>query len=301
MTSPFLGRRLPHLRYLLIGLVAVIAIGVGLARPVVANDTPKLSATDRIKADPPPTLFSDQQIATIAEPVAAQDKTARRLMQMWWKDHGAAPDDKAFLAWVQTQVPAPPSPVARQAELRQVEKLNTTRTPAGIAAATWLEVHGKKDVWKLYQHDQRELESKATGTADKKDIKLILSMGKTAADALATKYQQSAPYVLDPALRTDHTVKTGAICPCSYPSRHAARAAGSRTFLGAVAPRRLADYRWMEDQVTYSRLYMAGHVRSDITAGTLLGDMIGEYVLVTRGRAPVPSSFSGELGTSLSN
>lgn len=286
MTSPTVGRRLPRLRYFLLGLLALLAIGVGLARPVLANDAPaNLSATDRVKADPPPPLFSDQQIATISGPVSSQEKTAKRLMQTWWKGHGTAPDDKTFLAWVQTQVPAPPSAAARTTELQQVEKLDRTRTPAGIAGATWLEVHGKKDVWKLYQHDQRELESQATGKADKKDIKLILSMAKTAADTLAAKYQQSAPYVLDPALRTDHTVKKGAVCPCSYPSRHAARAAGSRTFLGAVAPRRLPDYRWMEDQVTFSRLYMAGHVRSDITAGTLLGDMIGEYVVVTRGRA----------------
>lgn len=44
----------------------------------------------------------------------------------------------------------------------------------------------------------------------------------------------------------------------------------------------------MEDQVTYSRLYMADHVESDITAGSLLGDMIGEYFLVTSGAQPIP-------------
>jgi hypothetical protein len=44
----------------------------------------------------------------------------------------------------------------------------------------------------------------------------------------------------------------------------------------------------MEGQITYSRLYMAGHVTSDITAGSLLGDMIGQYVLVTRGHQSVP-------------
>lgn len=38
-----------------------------------------------------------------------------------------------------------------------------------------------------------------------------------------------------------------------------------------------------------ARLYMAGHVESDITAGSLLGDMIGEYFLITSGEEPVPS------------
>ena len=39
----------------------------------------------------------------------------------------------------------------------------------------------------------------------------------------------------------------------------------------------------------FARLYMAGHVASDITAGSLLGDMIGEYVLVAGGTEPLPS------------
>ena len=34
----------------------------------------------------------------------------------------------------------------------------------------------------------------------------------------------------------------------------------------------------MEGQIDYSRLYMAGHFKSDILAGTLLGDMVGLYI-----------------------
>jgi len=274
-------------RYLIVLVMAVLAVGAGVARPLVADSAPNLSATDRIKASPPPTLFSDAQTSTISADVAAQDKTATALMASWWKAHGTAPDDKTFLVWVETQVPTPPSAAKRRSELKVVQALDKQRTPAGIAAATWLEAHGKKDIWKLYLHDQRELEPAATGKTDKKELKLILSMAKTAADDLGTKYQQSAPYVLDPSLRPDHTVKKGAVCPCSYPSRHAARAAASRTYLGQLDPHRIADYRWMEGQITYSRLYMAGHVTSDITAGSLLGDMIGQYVLITRGHQTI--------------
>jgi membrane-associated phospholipid phosphatase len=264
-------------------VLAVLATAAGFVRPLVADTPPKLSATDRIKASPPPTLFSGSQTTAISTDIASQDKTATTLMASWWKARGTAPDDKTFLVWVETQVPKPPSSAVRQRELRAVQALDKQRTPAGVAAATWLEAHGTKDIWKLYLHDQRELEPAATGKTDKKELKLILSMAKTAADDLGTKYQQSAPYVLDPSLRTDHTVKKGAVCPCSYPSRHAARAAAARTYLGQLESHRIADYRWMEGQITYSRLYMAGHVASDITAGSLLGDMIGQYVLVTRG------------------
>jgi membrane-associated phospholipid phosphatase len=289
MTTSTPQRRV-RARYVVIAVLAVAALAAGIVVPRLStSQSPNLSATDRIQADPPPTLFGDSQIKTVDGPIAAQDAVATAAMSSWWKKHGSAPDDKAFVTWVETQVPQPPSTSARAKELRTVQALKTRRTPRGVAAATWLEVHGKKDIWKLYLHDQRELETKATGKADKKDLKLILSMSKTAADELAATDRQSAPYVLDPSLRTDKTVKKGAECPCSYPSRHAARAAGSRLFLGHIAPRRLADYRWMEDEVTYSRLYMAGHVPSDITAGSRLGDMIGEYVLVSRGRMPMPT------------
>jgi hypothetical protein len=272
----------------LVGLLAGLAIFVGFGLPLLhlAN----VSATDSIKADPPPPLFSGSQTATIAGPIADQAEAAHLSMAKWWAKHGTDPDDKAFLSWVEAQVPAPPSRSARTAELEDIQSLKTQRTKTGIAAATWLEVHGKKDIWMLYQHDQRELESQATGAADKKSLKVILRFAKTASDQLAVKDKQSAPYVLDPSLRPDKTVKKGAVCPCSYPSRHAARAAGSREFLGYIAPRRLADYQWMEAEVAYSRLYMAGHVESDITAGSELGDMIGEYVLVSRGRMPLPST-----------
>lgn len=282
-------RRIPR-RYLLVLLAAVVATVIGVSVPALAGGpTPKLSATARVKASPPPTLFSKHNTATIGGLIGQQLPRAHMLMTAWWKAQGTVRDDKAFIGWVETQIPAPPSPAERAKELATVKTLGKARTPAGIAAATWLETYGKKDIWKLYLHDQRELQPTTTGKAEKAQLKTILAMAKTVADALGTKYQQSAPYVLDPALRTDHVVKAGAVCPCSYPSRHAARAAGARTYLGYLAPTRLADYQAMEDQVTFSRLYMAGHVASDITAGSLLGDMVGEYVLVTSGTEPLPS------------
>lgn len=286
-TIPASSRHL-RARYMIVALVAGLAIFVGFGFPMLHLTS--VSGKDAIKADPPPRLFSADQISTIAGPIADQAEAAHVSMATWWSKNGTNPNDTAFLSWVEAQVPAPPSRSVRDAELRDLQSLKTQRTKSGVAAATWLEVHGKKDIWQLYQHDQRELESQTTGLADKASLKLILQLAKAASDELAVKDKQSAPYVLDPSLRTDKSVKKGGVCPCSYPSRHAARAAGSREFLGYVAPRRLADYEWMEAEVAYSRLYMAGHVESDITAGSELGDMIGEYVLVTHGRMPLPSN-----------
>jgi membrane-associated phospholipid phosphatase len=83
-------------------------------------------------------------------------------------------------------------------------------------------------------------------------------------------------------------VASGQVCPCSYPSRHAAASAAARTYLASLAPHLADQYRWMQDEIDYSRVYMAGHVPSDIVGGTVLGDMIGEYFLVTRGHQRLP-------------
>ena len=138
-------------------------------------------------------------------------------------------------------------------------------------------------MWKLAVHDQAEYLPAGPGDDRKNAIDDVLSMTKTVADDLGTKFQMSAPYVLEPSLRTDHTVAPGDVCPCSYPSRHASAAAASRTFLAHFMPQRDEEYRWWQDQIDYSRIYMAGHVASDIAGGTLLGDMVGDYFLVTRG------------------
>ncbi|MGW2705674.1 phosphatase PAP2 family protein [Streptomyces sp. NPDC001340] len=277
-------------QYAVIALLAVSAATFGLLRPQLlptASSTKqtkqKLSATDRIRQNPPPALFTDAEIIPIGKQADAQRKKADALFAQWKKAHGTTRDDKAFAAWAARQVPAPPTAKDRTAELHQVQALAKTRTAAGKKAATWLELNGKKDVWKLYLHDQRELIPAAQGTAEKAELKAALKLAKTVSDQLAARDKQLAPFVLDPTLRPEKHIKPGAKGPYSYPSRHAARAAAAVTFLSALSPHRAEDYRWMQDEVLYSRLYMAGHVAGDLTAGTLLGDLIGDYALMVSG------------------
>ncbi|KUN83607.1 hypothetical protein AQJ66_18530 [Streptomyces bungoensis] len=274
-------------QYAVIALLAVAAAAFGLLRPAsapaAAASKKKLSATDRIKQNPPPALFTDADVAAIGKQAAAQRAKADALFAQWKKAHGTARDDKAFVAWAARQVPAPPTAAERTAELRQDQKLARTRTAAGKKAATWLELNGKKDIWKLYLHDQRELLPKTQGTADKAQLKAALKLAKTVSDQVAARDKQPAPFVLDPSLRPEKHIKPGAKGPYSYPSRHATRSAAAVTFLSALFPHRAEDYRWMQAEVLYSRLYMAGHVSSDLTAGTLLGDLIGDYELTVGG------------------
>jgi hypothetical protein len=274
--------------YALIAVVAVAAAAYGLFVPhtttaASASAKKKPGATALIKASPPPQLFTDAQVSALAKEVAAQRTSADALFAPWKKAHGTTRDDKAFTAWAAQQVPLPPSAKQRTAELRQDQALAKSRTAAGKKAATWLELHGKKDVWKLYLHDQRELIPVARGKTEKAELKAALKLAKTISDQLAAKDRQSAPFVLDPTLRPDKHIQPGAKGPYSYPSRHATRSAAAVTFLSALSPHRAADYRWMQDEVLYSRLYMAGHVTSDLTAGTLLGDLIGDYELAVSG------------------
>ncbi|MFE5402841.1 phosphatase PAP2 family protein [Streptomyces sp. NPDC056580] len=276
--------------YALIALVAVAAVAVGALRPqlVTAATSPnpkkKPGATDRIKQNPPPTLFTDAQITAIGGEANGQHKKANALFTQWKKAHGTTRDDKAFAAWAAQQVPAPPTAAQRTAEFHQVQQLAKTRTAAGKRAATWLELRGKKDIWKLYLHDQRELIPVQRGDTEKAELKAALKMAKAISAQVAAADKQPAPYVLDPTLRPEKHIKPGAKGPYSYPSSHAARAAAAVTYLSALSPHRAEDYRWMQGEVLYSRLYMSGHVPSDITAGTLLGDLIGDYELAVSGR-----------------
>ena len=295
-TAPVPPRRRPRppARYVVVSVLAVLALVGALVGPAVYGFLTDSTAKDRIAADPPPTLFPDATVRRVDSLTDPQQARATTLMQQWWSDHGTTADDTAFQAFLEATLPGPPDAARRSAEMGEVERLDRQRTAAGITAATWLEAHGKKDVWKLAAHDQAEYLAGSTGDGRKNAVDDMLSMTKTVADDLGTTFQMSAPYVLEPSLRTDHVVSPGDVCPFSYPSRHASAAAASRTFLAHFMPQRDAEYRWWQDQIDYSRIYMAGHVASDIAGGTLLGDMVGQYFLVTRGGvAPDQVSSAG--------
>ena len=163
------------------------------------------------------------------------------MVRAWVAAHGTTTDDKAFVAWLEKSFPGPPASLA--SEMPAVVALEKTRTPAGVKAATWLESYGKKDIWKLYVHDQKEVLASSSGKARKAEEKAVLKMSKQVADSLGARFGSSAPYVRMPSLRTDHTVAKGQKCPCSYPSRHATASAASRTVLGTLMPDRASQYR----------------------------------------------------------
>jgi len=260
--------------------VAVLAVASIVSGSLLSAHGGNTSAKDRIEANPPPALFTTSAIAPTARDAARQRTIAEARIRAWVAMHGTAPDDEAFISWVEQTFPAPPADLA--AQLPGVVALAKTRDANGVKAATWLEAHGKKDVWELFAHDQGEMLTTTRADHLKATEKDALKMAKTISDDLGAKFGSSAPYVRQPSLRTDHKVSPGQKCPCSYPSRHATAGAASETLLGHLQPDLDPEYRHMEAEIDYSRVYMAGHFPDDITAGAFLGDLIGDYFLITR-------------------
>lgn len=62
-----------------------------------------------------------------------------------------------------------------------------------------------------------------------------------------------------------------------YLGSHAVSVYAELGVLTTLDPGRTADFRRMADQVSYSRLYAAGHFRSDLVAGAYLGALLGDY------------------------
>ncbi len=273
--------RLPR-RYLAVLVLALVAILVGAAGPLVFSALANPSAKDLIAADPPPRLFPAATVAPLEKQVTAQSAQAHALMQQWWATHDHAAHDAAFTAWLEKTLPGPPSATQRTAEVADVSALARTRTPAGVRASTWLETHGKKDVWKLYAHDQAELLPQPTATPASRRSRTCSSCPRPSRTRSARSTSSRRP-----------TCSTRRCAPItSWPRARSARvptprgtqrrAPRPRRTSPRVDPHRASEYAWMQAEIDYSRVYMAGHTVSDVTGGALLGDLIGEYFSVTR-------------------
>lgn len=259
---------------LILGVLAVlVSAGVWLAHRS-HNSTHASAGTA--------TMFAPALTAGVARQVASADPAAQRLMVGWWKAHGATADDSAFAQWVTRVFPSPPGTVERLREAQALAPLAATRTSQGLIDAQWLDDHGHDDVWKTL--------AQGLPSRGQSDLDDLLDFSTQLGSDLKNQFGAASPYVIDPALRTDQqTTASSGDCICSYPSSHAANGAAARLYLSHFQTDAQLLQRW-EAEIDYSRLYVAGHVPSDIRAGAVLGDMIGEYFLVTRGYEPVPSA-----------
>jgi hypothetical protein len=184
------------------------------------------------------------------------------------------------MAWAQSQIPAPPAGAAARRELAFLHGLSA-RTPAGDTAATWLEAHGPKDVWKLYDKQYGQLVGKARAAKVKKALKATLAAGKAQQALAKDRFARLSPYLVDRSLDAVHQGKFTR--KFSYPSKHATMAVAAETLLARVEPLRAAELQRSLQEILYSRLYARGHYPSDLVAGERLGRLIADYEIARAG------------------
>ncbi len=152
---------------------------------------------------------------------------------------------------------------------------HATRTPQGITAATWLETHGKKDVWKAYEKQYAQFVPGHAGKQAKALFKKTYELANAVTAAGKTKFARPSPYITDPSLHALNQKKFSK--KFSYPSKHALISTAMVVLLSHLEPHRASEYRWMANEIDYSRLYAGGHYPSDISASAYLGALVANY------------------------
>jgi membrane-associated phospholipid phosphatase len=254
----------------LIGAAVVGLVGTSVAVPLLGP-----TSGNPIDTHPQPDLFPPALVQPLGSQLAAQKPGADRAFATWAKTHPLL-DDAAFVAFAVAQTPPPPSPAQRARELAEVQGLATARTSSYVATSTWLELYGKTEIWRTYRRQYADVQPKAAGQTAKAQLAHAGALATQVTAAAQARFTLDAPFIADPTLRTDKTIKSGTH-KLSYPSKHAVEAFSAMTLMSNLEPLRAAEFTDMADQVAYSRLYMAGHYRSDLLAGAYLGYLIGDY------------------------
>jgi hypothetical protein len=292
------------IRYVFIAFLAMAAMVVGFTGdkflpitvdqdPVVKtastptpakSSKPKTTATKNpIASDPAPPLLDAGDLRQVSKVVDQQKARAAKLIKRWWSENGTRTSDDGFVSWAAAQLPDEPTTFQRQGEISTVKKLKAGSDPAGNRAASWLNKHGCKDVWTSFTTEQYSLRSTTDDKPSDEEIATILKLANDVASSAQDR--SGSPAASQPEPCAPATKPARSDCSCSYPSTQATMSAAARTYLGKLSPYRFDQYAWMESQVDLAALYAGLELPSDVGAGALLGDLVGQYVLVTRGHA----------------
>jgi hypothetical protein len=291
-------------RYVFITIAAVLAVLVGFTGdkflpitvdedPVVntastpapaKTSKPKPQATkDPLASDPAPPLLSAGDLRKVSGVIGAQQAKATKLMKRWWKENGGGTTDDGFVSWAAAQLPTEPTTLQRKAEQRTVKQLKASHDAAGTRAAHWLNTHGCEDVWMSFTSQQFALRSTTDDEPTDAEIKTALKLASDVASAAQDR--SGSPAASQPKPCSGATKPARSDCSCSYPSTQATMSAAARTYLGKLSPYRYDQYAWMESQVDLASVYAGLELPSDVASGALLGNLVGQYVLVTRQHA----------------
>lgn len=257
-------------------MILLVLLGLGIA--ALALNLPSSSSAAKpgglLKGQPVPVLFPDARLGMVDTLVAPAQARARRDIVRYLRQFPGR-NDPVFAQFALNEVGAPPTGATEQAELKLLHQIDASRTPAGVTAATWLEAHGKHDIWKLYLKQYKQLATPAAA----KNAKAVFEASYLLANAIAktgkARFARPSPYITDPTLHALN--QTRFTKKFSYPAKHAVISFALAPLLTRPEPHRAGEYRWMADEIAYSRIYAGGHYPSDIAAGAYLGTLISEY------------------------
>jgi hypothetical protein len=295
--------RTRSVRYVFIAILALIAMTVGFTGdkylpitvqedPIKTSTTPAPTASaepsaqatkNPLASDPAPPLLDAGDLRTVGGVIGDQKKPAKVLIKRWWAENGTGTADEGFVSWAAAQLPAEPTTIQRQSEQTTIKQLKASRDPAGDKAADWLNKHGCQDVWTSFTAEQLSLRSNSDDEPSDKEIQTVLKLASDVASAAQDR--SGSPAASQPKPCSGATKPARSDCSCNYPSTQATMSAAARTYLGKLSPYRFDQYAWMEKQVDLAALYAGLELPSDVGSGALLGDLVGQYVLVTRGHA----------------
>jgi hypothetical protein len=280
-------------RLVAIAVAAIVALGAAALVATISTGSGHSTKAQKnaVVAHPPPPLYADARLGGIDRMIAPEEARGRRLARRWLHAHPTA-GDQAFIAWAVAQAGPAPTAATRRAELPGLRRLAAARTPAGDAAARWLEAYAKK-LWKLYAKQRRQLIGHRAGDPGQALVKRTLKLSDAVTAAVKARYPSSTPYELDRGLVDLRAGKDQAAAlraldtrgarRRSFPSKHAVAGAAAAGVLSTLEPRRAAEFRWTERQIDFSRLYAGGHAPSDVETGAFLGALVAEYELARGG------------------
>lgn len=264
-------------------MLAVLA-GLGIAALALNLQSSSSAAkqTGPLKGQPVPPLFPDARLGVVDALVASEQARARRDIIRYLQQFPGR-NDAVFAQFALNQVGPPPAAAAQAAELKLLHRVDAGRTPAGVTAATWLEAHGKHDIWKLYLKQYAQQSAKPAAKSAKALFRASYLLANTIAKTGKARFARPSPYITDPTLHALNQTRFAK--KFSYPAKHAVIAFALAPLLTRLEPHRAGEYRWMTDEIVYSRMYAGGHYPSDIAAGAYLGTLISEY----ERRVPLPA------------
>lgn len=220
--------------------------------------------------------YSPAVITPLERETAVVERSADRLAAAWIAKHGTS-HDPGFASYAVRKVGAVPSAAVQTAELGRLHALERQRTAEGVAAATYFERHGEKDVWRTYGDAYDALPHNGHHNAQNL-IDAAYTLGTKVSDTAQATYQRPPPYVVDPSL--NGTIQRDTTQgKYSFPSGHATLAAAEATTMSRLEPQRTRALRFLECEIDYSRLYVAAHYPSDVLRGAFLGRMVGDYTI----------------------